>query len=158
MAWTFTGSALVLTAGRFIIRYRTLRKLQLDDALHGLAALVLVAYVVTYTISFPSLYPFLHQGPEAVEPPPDIELDRFFHRAIAISATFWVTIYLIKFSFLVFYRTLFGILSSFMVAWWIVFVFTIVTFSANFVAIFWVCGTPEDLFQPRKPIPFRLSI
>ena len=151
LAWTFTATALVLTAGRFIIRYkRTSHKLQLDDVLHGLAALVLVAYITTYTISFSFLYPFMPHGIEPAEPPSDASLASFIHRVITISATFWVTIYLIKFSFLVFYYTLFGILKEFIIAWWIVLAYTIVTFLANFIAIFWSCGTPEDLFNLRE--------
>jgi len=155
LAWTFTAAATVLTVGRFAIRYvirnATFRSLQIDDIFHGLACLVLIGYIITYTIAFPLNYKveFFEAGLSTIEPTL-AELDHYFHLIIAVSATFWIINYLVKFSFLTFYRTLFGVSREFMRAWWCVLAFTIVTFMANFISVFWACGTPRDLFIVSK--------
>ncbi|KAL8792373.1 MAG: hypothetical protein Q9195_005076, partial [Heterodermia aff. obscurata] len=56
ITWVFTGAGIVLTAGRYAIRLRTVKKLQADDYVHGAALLVLIGYVSTYTVMFPLNY------------------------------------------------------------------------------------------------------
>ena len=146
----------MLTAGRFAIRYRTMHKLQLDDALHGLAALFLIAHITTFTIAFPLIcslaYSLVHieLGVDDAKPPSASDINRSNRLGVAVTVTLWFTIYLVKFSFLAFYRKLFGVFREFMIAWWIVLAFTVATFLANFIALFWCCGAPKDLYNPSK--------
>ena len=115
-----------------------------------------MAHIITFTISFPLIYSLAHIEVEVDDPkpPPAVDIDRAIHLGVTVSVTLWFTIYLVKFSFLTFYRKLFGVFSEFMVAWWIVLVFTAVTFLADSVAVFWACGTPEDFYNASEPTLF----
>ncbi|KAK6593133.1 hypothetical protein ACHAPC_004623 [Botrytis cinerea] len=151
LTWSFTGVAVALTAGRYTIRWRGFHKFQIDDIIHGLACLVLIGYCITYTIAFPLNYKveFFVAGLSNEVPTP-AEMDSYFHFIIAVSATFWIINYLVKFSFLTFYRLIFGVSKKFMIAWWCVFGFTVVTFFINFISVFWACGKAEDLYVIAK--------
>ena len=142
----FTGAAVVLTVGRYAIRLKTIKTFQADDYVHGLALVVLIGYISTYTAMFPLNYSVEFWVAGLGEQPSDSDLTRYFHLEIAVSLLFWVVIYLVKFVFLLFYRLLFGISKGFMCAWWIVSAFTVVTFLINFISVFWACETPRYLF------------
>ncbi|KUJ16890.1 uncharacterized protein LY89DRAFT_707319 [Mollisia scopiformis] len=155
LTWIFTATALLLTAGRYGIRYRLRREFfrafQLDDFFHGLACLALIGYMITSNLAFSLEYKIAadSSGFSSEEPTVD-DLSRYFHFIIAISAIFWVVQYLVKLAFLAFYRSLFFISDGFMRAWWCVLVFTLVTFLANFISVFWSCGAPKNLYVVEK--------
>ena len=144
MSCVFTGIGTVLTVGRYAIRFKTINELKADDYVHGLALLALVCYVSTYNVMLPLNSESLTAG--AQEQPLDSDLKRYARLVVAVSAQFWVVIYLVKASFLLFYRLLFGVSQNFMKAWWAVNAFTTVTFFINFLAVFWSCGAPSHLF------------
>lgn len=104
--------------------------------MHGVALVVLIGYVSTYTAMFPLNYSVEFWVAGSGEQPSDSDLRRYFHLEIAVSLLFWVVIYLVKFVFLLFYRLLFGVSKAFMRAWWIVCAFTVVTFLINFLSSF----------------------
>ena len=150
LSWTLTGAAIILTIGQFVIRLRIIRIFQLDDAFHGLACLVLVAYVAIQQVTFPIEYS-LDSFITGKGPQPSLgEFETFLHNYVASVTMFWVVIYSMKFSFLSFYYSLFDISRHFMNRWWIVLGFTILMFSINFVAVFWICGTPGNLYNIRE--------
>ena len=146
LAWTFTIAAIVLTAGRYAIRGWMLRKLDWDDATHLLALVVLVAYVATYTAMFPINYAVEDWVTGNGDMPSVAVLELYLHYEMAVWLLFWVIIYLVKFSFLLFYRSIFGVSRIFKKAWWAVTVFTFLTFWACFFAMLWSCNTPSQLF------------
>ncbi|KAL8787522.1 MAG: hypothetical protein Q9213_002180 [Squamulea squamosa] len=146
LTWVFTGAGIVLTAGRYAIRLKTVKSLKMDDYIHGAALVILVGYVSTYTVMFPLNYSVefwvagLGKGPSVTD------LKRYFRLEIAVSLLFWIIIYLVKFSFLAFYHLLFSVSRKFMRAWWPVCAFTVVTFLINFISVFWACEAPRQLF------------
>ena len=135
--------AVCLTVGRFIIRKRTLGKLHLDDYLHGFATAVLLAYIGGYTALYPlSMAVELWGKKQGPEPSRELII-RFLHLEVAGEILFWVILYTVKFSFLIFYRHIFGVSHLFMKYWWGVVAFTSVAFLAAFLTVFWTCGTPS---------------
>lgn len=148
----FYGAAVALTVGRYVIRVQHVKKLQLDDYFHGFSLIVMLGYMITYTVMFPLNYSveFFAAG---IGPPPSNEyLNRYFHLEIAVSLLFWVVIYGIKFTFLVFYREIFGVSQIFIRIWSAVVVFTIITFWLCFISVLWACGTPVQLFVVGKSV------
>lgn len=146
VAWTFTATGIVLTIGRYIIRKSTLGKFLFDDYIHGFAVIVLIAYISTYTVLYPMSNAVelwgLKQGPK----PSSASLIKFIHLEIAGEFLFWVVLYSVKFTFLIFYRHIFGVSSTFRKYWWGVFIFTCIAFCANFLTVLWTCGTPSQIF------------
>ncbi|KAH6672581.1 hypothetical protein B0J14DRAFT_482779 [Halenospora varia] len=148
LTWTFTAAAILLTVTRYTIRLRTLHQsLQISDWIHGFGLLALIAYMITYTIMFPYTYSMKSYIAGHIPEPVESYMTRYIHLQITISFMFWVVIYSIKFSFLFFYRNIFGSSRIFMRAWWVVFAFTALTFGVCFVSIFWACGEPKGLFS-----------
>ena len=82
-------------------------------------------------------------GPE----PSDSDVQKYFHFEVAVSSMFWIVIYLVKLSFLMLYKQIFGISRLFMKAWWPVLAYTLLTFCICFVAVFWSCLFPTLLFN-----------
>ena len=144
VTWVFTGAAIVLTAGRYAIRLKILKKpLKADDYAHGLALVSLVGYVSTYMAKSSLDYSWIAG---LGEQPSDPDLIRYVHLEVAVALLFFIVIYLVKIAFLLFYRFLFGIDQTFMRIWWTVSVFTGVTFLINFTSVFWACEGHRHLF------------
>jgi hypothetical protein len=146
LTWVFAATATGLTAGRFIIRKKTINQLLWDDYVHGLALMVLIAFLVTYTVMFPLNYAVEFWAAGEAPEPTMAQLDRYFRLEIAVSMMFWVIVYLVKVSFLLFYHQLFSVSNTFIKAWWAVIAFTVVSFLICFLSVLWGCGVPERLF------------
>ena len=146
VAWTFAGIAVALSAGRYAIRLRTGSGLHWDDLFHGLALLTLVIHHIIYTAVTPQVYDSSAHitTPEANPSPADVS--KFLRLKFATLMLLWITFYLIKASFLAFYRELFGVSGVFLRAWWAVIGLTFVTFWIGFLSLLWMCGAPLDLF------------
>lgn len=129
-----------------MIRLKTVRSFKADDYIHGLALVFLIGYVSIYTVMFPLNYSVEFWVAGFGEQPSESDLKRYFRIELAVSALFWVVVYLVKVAFLLFYRFLFGVSKPFMRAWWVVSVFTVVTFVMCFVSVFWECEDPKYLF------------
>ena len=142
VTWVFTGAAIVLSAGRYAIRLKILKKpLKADDYVHGLALVFLVGCVSTYSLEYSWI-----AGEGLGEQPSDSDTIRYLHLEVAVVLLFWIVIYLVKSTFLLLYRSLFSIDETFMRIWWTVSVFTGVTFLINSTAVFWECEAPRHLF------------
>ena len=151
-----TGVGVILTAGRYVIRRRLMGGLAWDDLTHGLAVATLLGYVAMYTAAFPVVYDVgSWTSPEKsqTQPPSDSELLQFFRSMVAVSILLWACIYLIKLSFLLLYHKLFGVSQRFTRVWWIVTIFTLMTFLACILATLWICDTPAQLFVLGECIP-----
>ena len=137
----------MLTAGRYVIRKTILAKFHWDDLAHGLALALSIVYVACYTVMFPILLAIekgkLKEGPQ----PSASDLNRFVRFDVAIQLLAWLTIYLVKLSLLLYFRTIFGISPVFLKVWWAVLGFTIIAFGVNFISPLWTCATPSQLFQ-----------
>ncbi|TVY71495.1 Satratoxin biosynthesis SC1 cluster protein [Lachnellula suecica] len=159
ITWVFTSAAVGLTIGRYVIRFRMLGKLLIDDWIHGLASIVMVGYMITYTIMFPLNYSVELFVAGKGDEPSVANFNRYFHLEIAVTLLFWVIIYAVKLSFLFFYRSIFGVSTTFIRAWWFVMIFTVLTFWICFIFVFWACGTPSQLFVVESCLsPSTLSL
>ena len=131
-----------------------MKSLKADDYVHGLALLFLIGFVSTYTVELPLVYAIESWSLGLGDQPSERDLTRFFRFDITIEFLFWIVNYLVKFAFLLFYKFLFGVSKSFMRAWWVVSVFTLLTFLICFLSIFWCCEAPRYLFVPGIAPPF----
>jgi len=145
--WTLTSVAVVLTTGRFIIRMRNRSRLALDDWAHGFAMTMLIVYMIQYSILFPISNAVELYGIGIGPKPSTSELKRFLHLLIPTEIMFWVVLYSVKITFLLLYREIFGVSLIFLRVWWIVFLYTFLTFWAAFLTVFWTCGSPSKLFD-----------
>ena len=109
LTWVFTGSGIVLTAGPYIIRLKTVKSFKADDYVHGLALIVLMYDVSTYMVTFQLNYAVESRIAGTGKPPSESDLRRYFHLEIAVSTQFWVVIYLVKLAFLLFYQSIFSV-------------------------------------------------
>ena len=143
--------AMTLTTGRLIIRWRKTRALRSDDILNGLAALLLIPFLVTmflYT-DYP-LQKQLYMLGLRQDPPPPVEIPHMLRLHLAFNLVFWCIIYLVKASFLALYWHLFEISTRFRVVWWAATGFTVASFLASVLLFLWHCGSPAKLFDAGK--------
>ena len=150
VTWTLAGISLLLTAGRYRIRLRTIKTLRWDDGLHGLAAVVLIAYLAVYMIQIAPARAIASWISGLSPEPPPKSLEQLFRLKLTTTFLLYTNLYLIKGAFLVFYRELFGVRKSFVKVWWIVVIFTTITFILNILPLFWFCGSPQTLSHLGK--------
>ena len=147
LEWTFTSTAILLSAGRYVIRYKTVHTLDISDAFHAISLALLVALTIHYTTA----YPFLSKlaSPKPGEQPHEGDQKRFLDYQVASSLVWLASVYCVKFSFLFSYRALFGVSQVFMRGWWTVVAFTFLSFWASYGSVLAECGGKiQDLFDP----------
>lgn len=151
MGWTLASTAICLTFGRFYIRWRKIGRLGLDDILNGLALIALLCFMATYQAYLPIQYAYelfgLGLGGHDAS---DDQLLYIQNLNTANIVFFWITLYLVKGTFLALYWTLFNVSKTFRVAWNCVTAYTFISFLATFFAIFWSCGTPNKIANVGK--------
>lgn len=132
--WTLYGAATILVFGRLLIRW-TQRKLNCDDVLNGTALLFLLSYGVVQQVLL-SVYSVATTANE---------LTVSTILTLVYNLIWWTVPLLVKASFLATYRKIFMTSRVFRVAWWIVTVYTVITFFALFLGQLWVCGGPSEV-------------
>ena len=144
--WTFTGAATLLSLGRFVVRKQTIGNFFCDDFTHGFAAIVLIAFSVICSKLYPLTQELgLYEAQERPKPS-SAALERFLRFEFAAILLFYVVIYTVKATFLLFYRQLFGVNRMFTRYWWGVTIYTVICCLASFLSAFWTCETPSRLF------------
>lgn len=115
---------------RFIIRLYALRKLLEDDVAVMFALLLLLSLAIMYRYATPIMFELndIATGKEKLTPDFISRAAVFLKLQFAIIVLFWTTIWVVKISFLIFYRTLFSGLPDHMFGWWIASGFTAVTY------------------------------
>ena len=136
--WTFTSIAIVLSVGRYYIRYRIAHTVDLSDISHAIALVFLIALTVQATMSAPLIKKLYF--PNSGDEPTAADVALILRYQLSFGLTYLIALYCVKFSFLFFYRLLFGVLQSFMQAWWAVTVFTFLTFWPCLVTNLANCG------------------
>lgn len=124
--WTFAAVAAVLTFGRFFIRWKYSR-LHWDDFFNGLALLSLIANFATLTVDLLL----------------DSDTSVYWQVAMATDMTIWTTFYLVKASFLALCWLVFNVSTSFRKAWWIITIYTFLTYWPLLLGALWQCGDPS---------------
>ncbi|MCJ1307803.1 hypothetical protein MMC25_001451 [Agyrium rufum] len=150
--WVLTGTAVLLSAGRFGIRYKTQRGFHADDYTHLLALLGLLAFSITYQLGFPTFIDVVEISDGTVPEPADFDavVKRYRQYQTAVSITEWVTLWAVKFTFLLFYRLLFSVSKGFRTAWWLIFVFTALAFWVPITGVLTLCGPIGNFFNAGK--------
>lgn len=138
-----------MSVGRFIIRKRVLEGLRMDDLTHAFAVIVLIPYQSIGTMIYPLSIKLEAYGAQtSASSIPTFE--RLFRLELAGQFLFWIILYAVKFTFLIFFRQIFGVNRLFMKWWWALLVYTWLAFIASFLTALWVCGDPSDLFVLGK--------
>lgn len=113
---------------------------------------MLIVYIGMYTALFPLSVAVGLWGAKEAPMPSKETLERFFRLEFAFQFFAWLVLYAVKFTFLILFRHIFGINKVFVRWWWVVFVYTWLTFWACFLEILWLCGSPSDLFVLRTDL------
>ena len=119
VSWAFTGLAILLTAARFWIRCKIIRKLSWEDAAHLLALLLLVAQssIVSGVASMIHQFANSEAGDDENYQGKHLLFVRVNIVGILIT---WCCLYAVKISFLLLYHRIFRISEKFIQTWWIV--------------------------------------
>ena len=135
---------MALSIGRFAIRNFVTRQLHWDDLFHLLALLVLIAKTVTTQVSDglnKRLGPILGG---VVPMPPEAQFFAMYRKVryfdIFSNIEMWLCYWLVKLTFMMFYRLLFDVSKRFRMVWWITLTFVIVTFWPPVAGIMTICG------------------
>ena len=143
VSWIFTGLAVLLTAGRFWIRCKIIRRLSWDDAAHLLGLLLLVAQVSIVSGAAQMIYQvsFFETGDDG-----NYEAEHLLFVRLNIAGVLltWCCLYAVKLSFMLLYHHIFQISKNFIRAWWIVLGIIVLTFWFLVAGSLTECGSPAD--------------
>lgn len=146
--WTLEALCIVLTVGRYYIRYKVRHRFYPDDYLH-LAALIWLTISNAFVEAMFPPARILFDGPPGVKPPTS-EVDKFRKLQTVMSITFYISQFCVKFSFLLFYRELFWVSQRFMRAWWVVATFVFLAFWAIMAGSLTQCGPVSHIVDACK--------
>lgn len=154
ISWAFTGLAILLTAGRFWIRCKIIRRLSWDDAAHLLGLLLLITQVSIMTGAAYMVY--LNTSYHSEEDGRfEAEHLMFVRLNVAGILVTWCCLYAVKMSFLLLYHRIFQISEKFIQAWWIVLGIVFTTFWILVAGSLTTCGSPSALGHAGMSVFFR---
>ncbi|KAL8906929.1 MAG: hypothetical protein Q9171_006062 [Xanthocarpia ochracea] len=157
--WLVVAIAILFTFFRFTIRSYVLKKLLWDDIAVALATLINLSLAVMYRYIIPIMFE-LDKVANGEEPVTQAFLTRaviFLKLQFAIIVLFWTTVWVVKISFLIFYRQLFTGLPEHMLGWWLTSGFTAMAYllcwafqlgscvPISHYFILGACETPRDI-------------
>ena len=152
MNWALTGLSGALTAGRYAIRAFNTRRLYWDDLAHLVALLVLISHGVTNEITSNAKVQLAHATATKGESQTKL-LNLYYHvrylntvNNCLLYLVFWV----VKVSFLLFYRFLFVTSAPFRKAWWAVMAFTLLTFWVPIAGVLVTCANANTTAEFSK--------
>lgn len=144
VSWVFTGLAILLTASRFWIRCKIIRRLSWDHAAHLLGLLLLVVQVSIVSGAASMIYrASIYEAGDVGHYQAEHLL--FVRLNVAGIVTTWCCVYAIKLSFLLLYYRIFQISQKFITAWWIVLGIVVLTFWILIAGSLTECGSPSAL-------------
>ena len=155
MTWIMTATAIFLTFGRYLIRFRTLRRFWWDDAAHAVALVTLIAVASLYTAFFPQIYQVDDIARGQAGKLSASEFRKLLKFQVAMSVCWWVSVYAVKLSFLLLYRMIFVVSTFFNVTWWTITFFTMVTFWVCVAGELTTCGPANNLLKEGQLLWFR---
>jgi len=146
MNWGITATGILFTFLRFFVRWNHHRRFFWDDALQLAAMICLIILAVLNELQHDTIYALQAAAPKEgddagftfVHVITDATREQAKQQFVAI-IIFWICLWLIKASFLSFYRRLFYNLQGYMRWWWVVAVTCIVTLVANILSNFLEC-------------------
>lgn len=132
------GLAILLSIGGYIIRLKVLGSFHWDDLTHLIAVLLMTTQSALLT-SFADLVRSL----EAYSSHKSTKVPNFrlsLQANVAATMVGSCCLWAVKVTFLILYRLLFGVSTSFLKAWWAVTIFVIATFWATIAGSLIQCG------------------
>lgn len=146
--WTLTGVCILLTIGRYAIRFKISKRFFGDDIAHlcALGWLIIFSSITEYmlqTLELPGM------------DPPQSAISEFCRLQTAQGATFYFLHWTVKFS-LLFYRELFWVSQSFRRAWWCVAAFVLLGLGVALAGIMTQQGPVDRMDDPSKYISYAL--
>ena len=149
LLWTFTTIAILLSVGRFAIRYITASRFYLDDASHLLSLVLLIALAGTYTAGFPYSARIARIGlkKEAAPAPTDPFYHTYLQLRLVVTLLVFMVLWTVKATFLIFYRLLFEVSQTFVRIWWAAIALTFASFWVCIGSTFTICGSASDLYN-----------
>ena len=147
--WTFTTIAVLLSAGRFMIRYATASRFYWDDASHLLSIILLIALAGCYTAGFPYSARLVRIELKQEKAPPltDLFYHTYLQLRLVVTLLVFMVLWSVKATFLIFYRLLFEVSRTFIRVWWAAVAFTFASFWVCFGSTFTICGSASDLYD-----------
>ncbi|KAI4110553.1 MAG: hypothetical protein LQ345_006978 [Seirophora villosa] len=152
LLWTLTAVGILLSVGRFAIRYASAGRFHLDDASHLLSVLLLVGLAAAYTHGFPYSARIASIGRKEEEAPPltDPFYRHYLQLRLVVTLLVFMVLWSVKATFLIFYRLLFDVSQTFLRLWWVAVALTFATFWVCIGSTFTLCGSASDLYDFRK--------
>ena len=153
VTWTFFAIGTVLTVLRLYVRQTKLRGLGWDDLLHCMAWTVLLGLVALETSVNHLIFKVSNVTSGRTSLTASFLEDEVPHYIVvqlAIMLLTWTTTWAVKASFLLFYRGLLRNTGRYMIAWWLVTIFTGLAYISVFFPIIFTCGSPADYFSIGK--------
>ncbi|KAL8647397.1 MAG: hypothetical protein Q9226_006446 [Calogaya cf. arnoldii] len=152
LLWTLTAVAIVLSVGRFIIRYATAGRFHLDDASHLLSLLLLIGLAAAYTSGFPYSVRIarINRKEEVPPPPTDPFYRKYLQLRLVVTLLVFMVLWSVKATFLIFYRLLFDVSRTFIRMWWAAVALVFATFWVCIGSTLTLCGSASDLFDFKK--------
>ncbi|KAL6715425.1 hypothetical protein ACLMJK_006386 [Lecanora helva] len=153
LMWTGSGVATGLTLGRAIIRFRTIGRFFWDDAFQMVSWALMLGENLSFTLYLPTVYKL--SAIEAGEVNLSMELVSALQLTdlkygLALRLVFWSCLWAAKGSFLALYWHLFKPSKAFVKAWWMVLVFTVVTYFVCIAGVLTACGSTSDILNIAK--------
>ncbi|KAL4924159.1 uncharacterized protein BDV17DRAFT_221655 [Aspergillus undulatus] len=127
LQWTFTALSALFLVFRLTVRFRMNGRFLLDDFLVFVAWSLHLATTITWQVKSDTIYLFYAVNAGTVQWTPDLA-DRFndlFRVLGVVSIMFYLGLWSIKMSFLVFFYRLGSRVKSHRIWWWVVFGFTV---------------------------------
>ena len=147
ISWVFTGLAILLTAGRFWIRCKIIKRLSWEDAAHLLGLLLLIAQVSIVTALASMIYRPMNSAATDNKYYESVLLLQIRLNLAGVFVT-WGCLYAVKMSFMLLYYHIFRISQTFIRAWWIVLAIVVLTFCILIIGPLTQCGSPSGLEDP----------
>lgn len=128
--WGAAGLAVLFTVFRYYIRLTTFRRLYLDDALVGIALVILLASAVIYQVMADTMYGVLTIGAGHAIPGPYFLKDVTYYLKLQFTITilFWSCLWAVKFAFMAFFYKLGQGLKRQQMLWTVVLAFTVLAY------------------------------
>ncbi|KAL8823496.1 MAG: hypothetical protein Q9191_005801 [Dirinaria sp. TL-2023a] len=152
LLWTFTAVGILLSTGRFAIRYATASRFYWDDASHLLSVLLLIGLAATYTTGFPYSARIAKISAHEEKAPPltDPFYRKYLQLRLVVTLLVFMVLWSVKATFLIFYRLLFDVSEAFIRVWWAAVALTFATFWVCIGSTFTLCGSASDLYNFEK--------
>ena len=142
--WVLTGICVLLTVGRYVIRFKVSLRFYKDDLAHLCALAWLIVFCgITQALLEPTKIVLLSEPPLAT-------ISQFCKLQTAQGATFYLLHWTVKLVFLLFYRDLFWISRNFIRAWWCVAAFVFLGLGVALAGILTQRGPIGRMSDPSK--------